>query len=251
MKMRSWTLLVLTGLMLAWSATAFAAASGSPDDSSRVLRQVTARGAFLELTLLDTNGRPVSGAKVTAVASDLTQITAVTGPDGKAVLDGLQEESTGTIDRVKNLRSINWNVRLQSGMLNHMIVKHDTLCYGINPRKYRTPLVVKLPTEQPRFDQRWAPVHYSASAWPFDKEWPVEMGKVWPVKGDKFLNDSWQQLTYLPLDSKGQITQAYFRPWGEYQGAAKMPMSTWWYISVYNYVNCDRKVAAAPAPAAQ
>jgi hypothetical protein len=48
----------------------------------------------------------------------------------------------------------------------------------------------------------------------------------------------------LTLDGKGQITQADFRPWGEYQGAAKMAMSTWWHISVYTYVNCDRKTAA-------
>lgn len=241
MKMRSWTLLVLTGLMLAWSATAFAAATGSPNDPSRVLRQVTARGAHLELTVLDTKGRPVSGAKVSAVASDLSQIAAVTGPDGTAVLDGLPEESTGTIAQVKNLRSVNWNIRLEPGKLNHLIVKYDTLCYGLDPRKYRTPLVVKLPTEQPRFDQRWAPVHYSTSVWPFDREWPVEMGKVWPVKGDKFIDEAQQQLSYIPMDGRGQITQAYFRPWGEYQGAAKMPKATWWHISVYNYVNCDRK----------
>lgn len=237
MKMRSWTLLVLTGLMLAWSATAFAAASGSPDDPSRVLRQNTARGAFLELTLLDTKGRPVSGAKVTAVASDLSQVDAVTGPDGIAILDGLPEESTGTVHAVKKLRAVNWDIKLQAGKENHLTVRHNTICYGVNPRKYRNPLIVKLPTEQPRFDQRWAPVSY--------------VGATVPVKGDKFLDDNWQQLTYHPT-GKGQITQAYFRPWGVFEGSAAKPMSTWWHISVYTVVNCDRPVAApAPTPAAQ
>lgn len=231
MTRRSWTLLMVTGLLLAWCLPVFAA-NVPGDDPTRVLRTTALRGAFLELTVLDTKGRPVSGAKVNAVGSDLSQVTAVTGPDGKATLDGLPENSTGTVGATKNLRAVNWDIRLQHGKDNHLTVKYDTLCYGVNPRKYTTPLVVKLFTEQPRYEQRWAPVSY--------------IGGTYPVKGDKFLDDSWQQLTYHP-SGKGQITQAYFRPWGVYEGAAAKPMSTWWHISVYTLVNCDKPVAATPA----
>lgn len=246
MKLRQWTLFLLTGLLCVWATSAFAAASGSPDDPSRVLRQYNARGAHLEVTVLDTKGSPVGGAKITALASDLSQISAVTGPNGIAVLDGLPEKSTGTVHATNKLRSANWDIVIQAGKLNHLTVKYDTLCYGIDPRKYRTPLRVKLFTEQPRFEQRWAPVHYSGAIWNWDVEWPADMGKVWPARGDKFMDDNWQELTYLPLDGRGQITQAYFRPWGEFEGASKMPMSTWWHVSVYTYVNCDKR-SAAPA----
>lgn len=244
MKTRRWTLLALTGLLLAWGTSAFAAATGSPDDPSRVLRQYNARGAHLELTVLDTKGRPVSGAKVTATASDLSEVSAVTGPDGMVVLDGLPDYSTGTVHATKNLRAVNWNINIQAGKLNHMTVKYDTLCYGVNPRKYRTPLKVNLFTEQPRFEQRWAPVHFSSAMWSWDGPWPMELGKPWPVRSDKFVDDSWQELTYLPLDGRGQITQAYFRPWGAFEGSAEMPKSTWWHVSVYTYVNCDKRNAA-------
>jgi hypothetical protein len=229
MKMRNWTVLLLTGLMLAWGVTAFAATA--TDDDSRVLRQPVARGTILEVTLLDTKGNPVSGAKVTAVRDDLNQVEAITGPDGIAVLDGLPMESKGTVHQMKNLRAVNWDIRLQSGKINYLTVRHNIVCYGINPRKYRNPLIVKLPVHQPRYEQRWAPISY--------------VGANLPLKGDKFLDDNWQQLTYHPT-GKGQITQAYYRPWGVHEGLAELPVVPWWHISVYSVVNCD-KPAAAPA----
>lgn len=241
MKTRRWTLLALTGLLLAWATSAFAAASGSPDDPSRVLRQYNARGAVLEVNVLDPKGRPVSGANIVARASDLTSITAVTNSSGTAVLDGLPEMSSGTLQATKNLRAVNWNCILEPGKLNHLTIKYDVLCYGIYPRKYRTPLRVKLFTEQPIFDRRWEPVHYSSSLWPWDKPWPIEKTKGWPVRGRKTIDNNWVELTYLPMDNVGQITQAYFRPWGMWEGAAPMTLSTWWHLSVYTYVNCDRK----------
>lgn len=228
MKMRSWTLLLLTGLLMAWGVTAFAATPTDP--ANRVVRGPETRAAILEVTLLDTKGKPVSGAKVTAETADLRQVSSVTGPDGVAVLDGLPLESKGTVHAINRLRSVDWDIRLQSGMINYLTVRHNIVCYGINPRKYRNPLIVKLPVHQPRFDQRWAPVSY--------------VGDVLPVKGDKFLDNNVQQLTYHPRN-KGQITQAYFRPWGEHEGETKMPVVPWWHISVYTVVNCDRVSSAA------
>lgn len=231
MKMRSWILLMLSGLLFAGAVTAFAATPAS-DDPSRVLRQPVARGTILEVTLLDTKGRPVSGAKVTAVRDDFYEVNAVTGPDGVAILDGLPIESKGTVHAVKKLRAVNWDIKLQSGKINYLTVRHNVLCYGDNPRKYTNPLVVKLPCAQPRFEQRWAPVSY--------------VGREWPVKGDKFIDDNTQQLTYHPArGSKGQITQAYFRPWGILEGEAKLPIVPWWHISVYSVVNCDKPQPAA------
>jgi hypothetical protein len=227
MKMRGWALFFLTGLML-WGMTALAATA--TDDESRVLRQPVARGTILEVTLLDARGNPVSGAQVTAVRDDLDQVTAVTGPDGVAVLDGLPTDSRGTVQQTKNLRAVNWNIRLQSGKINYLTVRHNTICYGVNPRKYRNPLIVKLPVHQPRYEQRWAPVSY--------------VGASLPVKGDKFLDDNTQQLIYHPT-GKGQITQAYFRPWGVNEGLADLPVVPWWHISVYSVVNCDKPAAKA------
>jgi hypothetical protein len=229
MKARNWIALLLSGLMLAWGTTAFAATAA--DNGSRVLRQPVARGTILEVTLLDTKGLPVAGASITAVRDDLNQVTAVTGPDGVAVLDGLPTDSRGTVQQVKNLRAVNWDIRLQSGKINYLTIRHNTVCYGVNPRKYRNPLIVKLPVHQPRYEQRWAPVSY--------------IGSPLPVQGDKFLDDNWQQLTYQPT-GKGQITHAYFRPWGTHEGLAELPIVPWWHISVYTLVNCDKRTASTP-----
>lgn len=234
MKLRSWTLLALTGLLLAWTATAFAAPATPTNLENRVVRGPDTRGAILEVTLLDTKGRPVAGAKVTATRKDQREVAAVTGPDGVAVLDGLPNDSTGTVHQVKGLRAVNWDIKLQSGMINALTVRHNVVCYGDYPRKYTNPLVVKLPIHQPKFEQRWAPVSY--------------VGKTWPVKGDK-IDGNFQQLTYHPArGSKGQITQAYFRPWGPLEGAVKLPeelpIVPWWHISVYSVVNCDKRGAA-------
>lgn len=229
MNVRNMTLVFLTGLMLAWAASAFAATPTA--DQNRVLRQPVARGTILEVTLLDTKGIPVAGAKVTAVRDDLNEVSAITGPDGVAVLDGLPNDSKGTVHQVRKLRAVNWDIKLQSGKINYLTVRHNILCYGDKPRKYTNPLIVKLPCEQPRFEQRWAPVSY--------------VGAQLPVRGDKFLDDSTQELTYHPArGSSGQITQAYFRPWGTLEGEAKLPIVPWWHISVYSVVNCDRKGAA-------
>lgn len=243
MKMRNWTLMILSGLLLAWATTAFAATPTA--DENRVVRGPNARGAILEVTLLDTKGRPVSGAKVTGVTDDMREVGAVTGPDGIAVLDGLALQSKGHVEHVnkKTLRAVNWDIRLQSGVINHLTVRHNLLCYGDVPRKYTQPLVVKLPIHKPRFEQRWAPVAY--------------VGREWPLKGDKFLGEDTQQLTYHPArGSKGQVVQCYFRPWGEREGEAhtnveptldKLPVVPYWHISVYSVVNCDRKGAAEAA----
>lgn len=229
MKMRSWTLLMLTGLLLVWAIPAFAANAGS-NDPTRILRSNDAKGAILEVTVLDTKGNPVPGAKVTAIGSDLRENSAVTGANGIAVLDGLPAMSKGTVHATKNLRAVNWDINLEHGKINHLTVRYNVLCYGLHPRKYKNPLIVKLPTPQPRFEQRWAPVSY--------------VGDKYAVKGDKFLDNDWQQLTYNP-SGKGQITQAYFRPWGEQEGAAPLPKVNWWHISVYSVVNCDKVSATA------
>lgn len=224
MKTRSWTLLLLTGLLLVWAIPAFAATTG--DDKTRVLRVPDARGAVLEVTVLDPKGLPVQGAQVTAVSKELLESSAVTNNNGVAVLDGLPTDSKGVVTPGgRNLRPVEWDIKIEHGRINHLTVRYNVLCYGITPRKYRNPLVVKLPTEQPRFERRWAPVSY--------------VGGSYPARSDKFLDDNGQQLTYAP-SNKGQITQAYFRPWGEYEGAAEKPKVRWWHISVYSYVNCDR-----------
>ncbi len=44
------------------------------------------------------------------MASALSQISAVTGPDGIAVIDGLPEKSTGTVHASSNLRAVNWDI---------------------------------------------------------------------------------------------------------------------------------------------
>ena len=226
MKMRSWTILLLTGLLVAWAVPAFAATTG--DDKTRVLREPDARGAILEVTVLDPKGRPVQGAQVTGVSKELLESSAVTNNDGLAVLDGLPTESKGTVTPAnRKLRPVNWDITIEHGRINYLTVRYNVLCYGVNPRKYRNPLVVKLPTEQPRFEKRWAPVSY--------------VGRNYPVKRDRFLDDNWQQLTYTP-SGRGQITQAYFRPWGVHEGEAEMPKVRWWHISVYSYVNCDKPV---------
>jgi hypothetical protein len=232
MKLRSWTSVILAGLLLVWAIPAIAAVTG--DDATRVLRVPDARGAILEVTVLDPKGNPVSGVKVTAVSKELLETTAITNGKGVAVLDGLRTDSKGTVHASKNLRAVNWDIKIEHGRINYLTVRYNTLCYGIYPRKYRNPLIVKLPTEQPRFERRWAPVSY-------------DVGNSFPVKGSKFLDDNWQQLTYHPTSNKGQITQAYFRPWGIHEGEADKPMVRWWHISVYTYVNCDKeKMSGAP-----
>lgn len=224
MKMRSWTLMLLTGLLLVWAFSASAATTG--DDKTRVLREPDARGAILEVTVLDPKGRPLEGVKVTGVSKELLESSAVTNQNGLAVLDGLPTDSKGVVTPGKRgLRPVEWDINIEHGRINYLTVRYNVLCYGVYPRKYRNPLVVKLPTEQPRYDRRWAPVSY--------------VGGTYPVKRDQFLDDDWQQLTYWP-SGKGQITQAYFRPWGVHEGEAEKPKVRWWHISVYNYVNCDK-----------
>lgn len=239
MKMRNWTLLILTGLVFAWAASAFAATPTA--DQNRVVRSPAHRGAILEVTLLDTKGTPVNGAKVSATTDDNREVSALTGPDGVAVLDGLPLQSKGVVEHVtkKTLRAVNWDIRLESGVINYLTVRHNLLCYGDYPRKYTQPLVVKLPIHKPRFEQRWAPVSF--------------VGRELPLKGDKFLGEDTQQLTYHPArGTKGQVTQAYFRPWGPREGEAqnnieptndKYPVVPYWHISVYSVVNCDRQRA--------
>lgn len=229
MKTRRWTLLVLTGLLLAWAIPAFAAPA-SPEEPNRVLRHPEAKGAILEVTVLDTKGRPVPGAKITAIGSDMRETHVVTGPNGVAVLDGLPTDSKGTVHAKDKLRAVDWDIKIEHGRINYLTIRHNVLCYGVYPRKYRNPLVVKLPTEQTRFERRWAPVSYK--------------GGVYPVRNDRFLDESTQQLTYHPT-GRGEITQAYFRPWGEHEGDAEKPMVRWWHISVYSYVNCDRTTRPA------
>lgn len=224
MKMRKWSLLMLAGLMFAWTVPAFAANAGS-DDPSRVLRTTSGRGTFLEVTVLDTKGRVVPGARITATASDLTEVSAVTGPNGVAVLDGLPNESKGTVHATKNLRTVSWDLLLESGKENRLTVRYNVICE-------RNALRVKLPTPA-RIEHVWQPVKY--------------VGATLPVKGSKF-EDNTQQLTFHP-HGKGTITLAYARPW-EWEGKP-MPMVTDWHLSVYTVVKCPPKVKPAAAPAAE
>lgn len=232
MKMRNWTLFLLTGLLFAcWSIQAFAA-NVPGDDPTRVLRTSALRGAFLEVQVMDTKGRPVSGAKVTAMASDLTEVFAITGPDGKAILDGLPNESKGTVHAHNKLPAVSWDILIESGKENHLSIRHHYI-----PSNWRNNVCVrqslkeKLPTPD-RIEHAWETVKFQ--------------GPDVPIKGSVFVDSSWQELTFNPPVGKGVITLAYTRPW-EWTGKP-MPLVTDWHLSVYTVTACPRKPAPKAVP---
>lgn len=224
MKMRGWSLLALLGLLLAYALPALAV--GPSSDPSRVLRSVNARGAILDLKVIDGKGRPVSGARVSAIGSALDEVTAVTGPDGVAHLDGLPNQSKGTVHPFKNQKqSVSWDILIESGKDNHCTIQYFTVMEG-------NPLKLKLATPN-RIEQKWEPISYQ--------------GPKLPLKSLKVLDNNWQELVFYPT-SKGVITLAYTRPW-EWSGKP-MPMVTEWYLAVYTVVKKPRPAAPAAAPGA-
>lgn len=231
MKKRSWSLLMLAGLLLVWAVPAFAVSAGS-DDPSRIVRQTEGKGVMLEVTVLDTKGRPVTGADITAVHSNMSNINAKTGPGGLAVLDGLPSDSKGTLHAItrnkQSLRTVNWDILVQSGYQNRCTIRYYTICE-------RNPLVVKLPTPgRPNKEMQWDPVSY--------------VGAKLPVRKSRFIQNEWQELTFYP-HGKGVITLAYARPW-EWAGKPK-PLVTDWYLAVYTVVKCPPRVKPQPAPVVQ
>ena len=219
MKLRRWSILALTSILFACAVPAFAA----DGDPSRVLRSVSSRGAMLDLKVVDGKGRPMSGVRVTAVASDLSDVQAITGPDGVAHLDGLPNQSTGTVHASKKQnRSVPWNILIESGKDNKCTVQFYTVMEG-------NALKMKLPTPG-RIEHKWEPITYQ--------------GPTLPLKSLKVIDNNWQELTFHPT-SKGVITLAYTRPW-EWSGKP-MPITTDWHLAVYTVIKKPKPVETPSA----
>ena len=231
MKIRSWSLMALTALLLAcWAIPAMAAG-----ESSQILRAAGNRGTFLMMTVLSDKGLPVPGVRVTAVGSDLVERSAVTGPDGVVELDGLPNDSRGTIAPFKNqTQTVSWHMMLESGKENRCTVQAYTV---MQPNA----LLVTLPVVASGTGHTWEPVAYS--------------GNKLPLRSSKILDqnaapgsNAWQQLTFSP-SSKGVITLAYIRPW-EWNNV-DLPKTNDWRMVVYRVIPRPKPKAAPAAPATE
>jgi hypothetical protein len=247
MKMRRWSLMLLAGLLLAWTIPAMAASV--LEDPSHQIRAPQNRGAILEMKVLDTRGAPVSGVKITALGSDHNMREVVTNSRGIAILDGPPNQSTGTVHANKaHKKNVNWRFELESGMINECIVHYHVLTHWqyydgdkLVSQKWQ-PLVVRRPEINDDKSVHWKPVSFVG---------PVlrESSKI-VTPGAPPGAEILRELTYTPRGS-GVITMARFRPSNWIASSTlqnmKMPVSTFWSLDTYDFV--VKKVIAGKAAA--
>ena len=247
MKMRRWSLMLLAGLLLAWTIPAMAASA--LEDPSHQIRAPQNRGAILEMKVLDTRGAPVSGVKITALGSDRNMREVVTNSSGVAILDGLPNQSTGTVHGNKaHKKNVNWHFELESGMINECIVHYHVLTHWqyydgdkLTSQKWQ-PLVVQRPEINDNKNVHWKPVSFVG---------PVlrESSRI-ITPGAAPGAEIMRELTFTPHGS-GVITMARFRPSNWIASSAlqseKMPVSTFWSLDTYDFV--VKKVISGTAAA--
>ena len=258
MKMRRWSLLVLAGLLLAWAIPAMAASE--MEDPSHMMRAPQKRGTILEVKVLNTNGAPVSGVRITALGSDHNMREVITNGRGEAILDGLPNKSTGTVHaNSAHKKNVNWTFEVESGMINKLVVHYHVLTHWmyyngetLTSQKWQ-PLVVQRPEINDDKKVYWKPVSFVG---------PVlrESSKIITpnaAPGAEVI----RELTFTPRGS-GVITMARFRPMDWIATTAlradqKLPVSNYWSLDTYDFVvkrvvsNKAPAAPAAPAPAAQ